>query len=572
MAQPQNSPVLRYIHKLFEREELAGLSDRQLLQRFAGQRCEEAFTVLVRRHGPMVFGVCSRVLKEAADAEDALQATFLVLARRARGFGWQDSIANWLYGVALRVASKMRSQRQRSRDVTANFQSAATTESTSLDPSVESIRRELTEKLDDSLRRLPDKYRTALVLSYLEGKTHQEVARELKLPVGSVSRHVARGLDLLRDRLSRTGLCMSLEVLAALLAQESWRPAIQPALAESVCETALAFQAGALAASGAVSARILTLAEGVSRTMFVTQLKYVAAALFAFGALGIGGVMHGPWNGDAPDGTVRLEQAPITKAPDGSPGVGAPLNAEKATPLSPAERARRHRALWNKLDTGTDMTGVDRMPFGELKQYMEQRFGLHILVNEMALKAIGLENVQESPVKLEILSGVPFRVVLQMVLDQIGATYLLRGEFIEVTTPDAASPETWVHGDRNFVPRVCADFKDTPLDEALHELAMQTGISVILDRRELDGMTPRVTALLNNICLDTAVEILANMSGMKSVALDRSLYVTGQANAVHLVEEQQRQRFGSVGTQQEKSKAPAAKANEKKNKEQPNKE
>src|SRR3954453_11316694 len=110
MAQRQNSPVLRYLHKLFEREELTSLTDRQLLQRFAVYRCEASFTALVRRHGPMVFGVCSRVLRNAADAEDAVQATFLVLARKARGFGWEDSIGNWLYGVALRVALKMRSQ------------------------------------------------------------------------------------------------------------------------------------------------------------------------------------------------------------------------------------------------------------------------------------------------------------------------------------------------------------------------------------------------------------------------------------------------------------------------------
>src|SRR5882724_1532658 len=118
MAQRQHSPVLRYFHKLFEREELASLTDRQLLQRFAANRCEAAFTALVRRHGPMVLGVCDRVLKDATDAEDAVQATFLVLARKGRGFGWQDSIGNWLYGVALRVASKMRAQRERRREVT----------------------------------------------------------------------------------------------------------------------------------------------------------------------------------------------------------------------------------------------------------------------------------------------------------------------------------------------------------------------------------------------------------------------------------------------------------------------
>src|SRR5258708_6002800 len=129
MAQRQSSPVLRYFHKLFEREELASLTDRQLLQRFAANRCEAAFTALVRRHGPMVLGICGRVLKDATDAEDAVQATFLVLARKGRGFGWQDSIGNWLYGVALRVAGRMRSQRQRLKDASAALKSTSAVDS-----------------------------------------------------------------------------------------------------------------------------------------------------------------------------------------------------------------------------------------------------------------------------------------------------------------------------------------------------------------------------------------------------------------------------------------------------------
>jgi RNA polymerase sigma factor (sigma-70 family) len=200
MAQRPNSPLLRYLHRLFENKEIAALTDRQLLQRFAADRSEAAFTVLVRRHGAMVLGVCSRVLNDVADAEDAVQATFLVLARKGKSFGWHDSIGNWLYGVALRVASKMKTQRQRSHTLNAMLRATSVISPALKDPCTEAIHRELAEKLDSALRRLPKKYRAPLVLCYLEGKTHQEAARELGLPVGSVSRHMARGLELLRER------------------------------------------------------------------------------------------------------------------------------------------------------------------------------------------------------------------------------------------------------------------------------------------------------------------------------------------------------------------------------------
>jgi RNA polymerase sigma factor (sigma-70 family) len=571
MAQQPNSPVLRYFHKLFEQEELSALTDRQLLQRFAGQRNEAAFSALVRRHGPMVLGVCDRVLKDATDAEDAVQATFLVLARKSGGFGWQDSIGNWLYGVALRVAFKMRSQRQRTRDLAASVQEAALAGGAVPDASAEAIRQELAEKLDDSLRRLPEKYRSALVLGYLEGKTHQEVARELKVPVGSVSRHMARGLDLLRDRLNSSGFCVSLEFLATLLARESWRPTVQPALVDSICELALALRAGALVASGTVSARILTLAEGVGRTMFITQLKYVAAVFFAVGALGVGGVMQGPWHGGGVEGTAGLEQDSQAKSPDSPPALNSAQTAENVSTLNRAEWERKHRLMWNTLTKPVVLDkGLEKMTLGEAKQYFEDRFQVLILTDTKAFKLAGVDSPLEVDVKLDRVSGIPLRHVLGLLADQLNATIVTLPDHLVITTLDAVRPESWIRGDRTLVPSVYAEFKDVPLDEALRELALQTGISVILDQRNLEAM-PRVTALLNNVCLDTAVEILANMCGMKSVALDRSLYVTNLINATEMIEERDRQRNAQAAKQQKDDSAPQKAGEKQQAKDQPKK-
>jgi RNA polymerase sigma-70 factor (ECF subfamily) len=176
------------------RPEEAG--DGELLERFRLRRDEASFAALVRRHGPMVLGVCSRILGNAHDAEDAFQVTFLVLAKKAGSLARPDLLANWLYGVAYRTARKARGralrqgEHERQAEVMARAQ-----------PDPQEPARELREVLDEELNRLPEKYRAPLVLCYLEGKTNEEAARQLGWPVGSMSARLARGRGLLRARL-----------------------------------------------------------------------------------------------------------------------------------------------------------------------------------------------------------------------------------------------------------------------------------------------------------------------------------------------------------------------------------
>jgi RNA polymerase sigma factor (sigma-70 family) len=172
-------------------------SDRRLLERYTRHQDETAFQALVARHGPMVLGVCKRVLHHAQDAEDAFQATFLVLVRKTGSIGQPELLANWLYRVAHHTALKARANAARR----SKNQRQAVSRPTP-DPLLEVAWRELRALLDQELSRLPEKYRAPLVLCYLQGKTNEEAARQLGWPPGSMSARLARGRVMLRDRLA----------------------------------------------------------------------------------------------------------------------------------------------------------------------------------------------------------------------------------------------------------------------------------------------------------------------------------------------------------------------------------
>src|SRR5215472_15442863 len=178
------------------------LTDRQLLERFVGQRDEAAFALLVRRHGPMVLGLCRRVLHNWHDAEDAFQAAFLVLARKAASVRWQDSVGGWLFRVAYRLALKAKAHAGRRR-------AGALPDVAAPEPAASPAGGELCSILDEELSRLPERYRAALLLCYGEGKSRAETARQLGWKEGAVKIRLERGRALLRERLARRGLVLS---------------------------------------------------------------------------------------------------------------------------------------------------------------------------------------------------------------------------------------------------------------------------------------------------------------------------------------------------------------------------
>jgi RNA polymerase sigma factor (sigma-70 family) len=283
MATSHMSEVIQHLRRAVRLREGAGLTDGQLLKDYLGRRDEAALAALVRRHGPMVWGVCRRVLRNYHDAEDAFQATFLVFVRKAASIASPELLANWLYGVAHQTALNARAttakRGARERQVTEMPEPAVTER----DP-----RGDLRPLLDRELSRLPDKYRAAIVLCDLEGKTRKEAARQLGVPDGTLAARLARGRVLLAKRFARHGLAVSGGSLAAVLAQNA-----AAAPTSVVCSTikAAGLFAAAGQAAGVISVKVAALTEGVLKAMVVTKIKsMLAGVLVAITCIG-GGVM-----------------------------------------------------------------------------------------------------------------------------------------------------------------------------------------------------------------------------------------------------------------------------------------
>jgi RNA polymerase sigma factor (sigma-70 family) len=278
-----NGPLADFLRRLRGAPAVRGgdRTDAELLGRFVACQEEAAFEALVRRHGPMVLGVCRRLLHDGHDVEDAFQATFLVLVGKAAAIGDRALLANWLYGVAYRVATRARAYRRRQRESQGVEMAEAKT-------GTETIAPELRPILHEELNRLPEKYRTPVVLCYLQGKTNAEAARQLAWPVGTVKGRLTRARDLLRARLTRRGLALPAGALAAALAHETAAAAVPTALAEATVHAATLVAAGQAAAAGLVSARAAALSRGVLQTMFLTKLLAACAVVFAVGVLGAG--------------------------------------------------------------------------------------------------------------------------------------------------------------------------------------------------------------------------------------------------------------------------------------------
>jgi RNA polymerase sigma factor (sigma-70 family) len=271
MAHHRLGVLTRHVRRLIGLRDGLDTTDDALLERFTTRQDEDAFADLVQRHGPLVLGVCRRILGNAQDAEDAFQATFLILACKAGTIRRGAALGGWLSEVAYHVAVKARALAARRPPLLAPPATAADP-----DPPAEAARREVFALLDEELRQVPEKYRGALVLCYLQGKTHEEAARELGWPLGSVAGRLERGRDLLRQRLQRRGVALSAPALAALLSEGALAAAVPAALAGPTTRAATLFAAGNAAGVPGASVR---LAEGALRGMSLARAKGAAAAL-----------------------------------------------------------------------------------------------------------------------------------------------------------------------------------------------------------------------------------------------------------------------------------------------------
>jgi len=264
------------------------LVDAELVERYARGREESAFAEITRRHGPMVYASCRRLLGDCGAADDAVQAVFMLLARKAGSLSRKEALAGWLHGAARLVAREgMRAARRRRR---AEQEAAGmrATHQAGDSPDWDSIRGEI----DAEIGRLPRHYRDAVLLSCVEGRSETEIARELGVPAGTVKSRVSRGLEKLRERLVRHGRVMGVGALAALLAEHGGL-ALPPALAARVAATG----AGGTAAAGAglsaaasaqagTASAVLLMMEGALKAMMMAKLKLAAAVLGAAVVLG----------------------------------------------------------------------------------------------------------------------------------------------------------------------------------------------------------------------------------------------------------------------------------------------
>jgi RNA polymerase sigma-70 factor (ECF subfamily) len=280
MASSPITNVLQPVYQAVLLRDGAGLSDGQLLEGYVVRRDAAFFECLVRRHGPMVLGLCRRILSDSHDAEDAFQATFLVLAQRATVVMPRELVGNWLYGVAYRTALGARRaaarRRMRERQVI-NMPHLMVEE--------EETWQELLPLLDRELNRLPDKYRAPVVLCHLQGKSRVQAATELSLPVGTLSGRLTTAMRMLAKRLRRHGLTLSAGTLAVALSPQAVAVNVPVSLIGSTMQAVPLLAAHPAAAASLISAEVAALMKGALKSMLLSKLKLVSGVLLVAAAI-----------------------------------------------------------------------------------------------------------------------------------------------------------------------------------------------------------------------------------------------------------------------------------------------
>ena len=287
-----------------------GCTDGELIGAFVESQSPAAFEELVCRHGPMVLGVCLRVLRHRQDAEDAFQAAFLVLARKAGSVSPRNAVGNWLHGVALQTAIRARAMTMKRLRREAPVPSVPET-------GVRAVQwDDMAAVLDEELGHLPDHYRAVILLCDVEGRTRADAARHLGCPEGSVSSRLSRARALLARRLTRRGLALPTGGLALLVGSNATTASVPAALVKSTVEAAGSLGAGT-AAGGEISPAVTTLTEGVLKAMFVTKLKTFTLVMLVIGLCGLSGAIgFGRSTGQQPAKPAEEKRIDVSNAPE----------------------------------------------------------------------------------------------------------------------------------------------------------------------------------------------------------------------------------------------------------------
>jgi len=325
MTRDSTNQALRQIQALYALGPLGGLSDAELIERFLDRRgadAEDAFASLVQRHGPMVLGVCRRMLAGSSDADDAFQAVFLVLARRAGAIRRVEGLKSWLYGVSVRTAKEARRRAARRRAREGGVIDVSRVVSATDERWAEQV-----TLLDEEIDRLPSRYREPLMLCDLGGTSRQDAALRLKLREGTLSSRLARGRSLLRERLARRGVTLGVGGLSALVADPA-AASLSESLVTSTARLAFSFTTKA-AAAGVVPVAVASLAEGVLMMIAHAKLK-MALATVALGMVGL---------------TLAWAVGPSPDKPKGSPPVAKVKKSGDSEPSEPGRMEVRLEAF-----------------------------------------------------------------------------------------------------------------------------------------------------------------------------------------------------------------------------------
>jgi RNA polymerase sigma factor (sigma-70 family) len=308
MAATAFTPVVRYIHRITA-VHASQLTDSDLLDRFALHHDEDAFALLVHRHGRLVLGVCRRIVRDRHAAEDCFQAVFLVLATKAQTLKRSDSLGPWLHAVAQRVAHKARNQA-----FTRSQREQHTAKADAIESDQDLLWRDLRPALDDAIAALQQKYRTPFILCYLQGRTITDIAHELGRPKGTVAAWLARAREQLRGRLARRGIVLSGAGMTLAIAENAASAAVPAALASSTIKSAGLVAAGRAAVAASVTSHTVALMEGAIRSMMLTKLRIAAGAM----AIAVGTVFLG-YHATAAENPQEQAATKIKVAPAANP-------------------------------------------------------------------------------------------------------------------------------------------------------------------------------------------------------------------------------------------------------------
>jgi RNA polymerase sigma factor (sigma-70 family) len=391
MVNRRDGVVQRQLRTLFNLGTIGELTDGQLLERFTtrgGEASELAFAALVERHGPMVSRVCRNTLNNPHDVQDAFQATFLVLVKKARSLWVRDSLGPWLHRVAYRVATRARASTARRREHERRV--------AEMRPIVESCRcdwDDLAAVVHEEIDRLPERYRVPLVLCDLEGRTHEQAARHLGWPVGTIKSRLGRARELLEGRLSRRGQGLPAALLITGVESKSAEAILHGALVESTTRAAVVAAAGKSSAVGVISVRVAMLTAEVLKSMFLTKLKATSMVLLMAGALVTvaAGVVAQQEAGSRPAATADQPKQPLparTRSASGVEGAAAPAYIRRSRTMMIMRLEEEREAAKQRLDRTVRMAGgVDDAAVAQARKTLQDLDHLLTRVDEVLVDA-----------------------------------------------------------------------------------------------------------------------------------------------------------------------------------------